>query len=885
MQIDFFPRPSADTGIGLHWCAGQSQLPIQQVRAFWIPELRALGAAWIKLNDHRGSLPLVEELLSAGIQPIVRIYRPAPNPGPLNAEELAAVDGLVRAGVRYLEISHRPDLPAQWRNGVLPPDAQTQIARHLAQDLAEVLGRGGLPALPATDPASGWVLISELIRLGKREILQGPIWQAVHNPGYNRPPDYPNDALSREGAPLTQRYYLALADEEWEGNAWRERSLADVNRLRRRAFASEPTAEEGGGFFDFAALHARHIELLGRTIPILSTSGGYVIGAADDPRYPAITPSLHLAYTLEACRALMGSSSRLAPAPDYFFCASFWLLANQALDSSRSARENDAWYSPDHPDGVLPIVPVLQAETKRLRHTPQVFRAETPPPTPQSSENLTVFSPAAPTGAGSITGHVRGGASVDIRLVNLESGLLLQTVSRANGDYRFVDLPPGSYSVWVEEPPGSRQSDIVLDGSQTVAVDLAVHGWGYEISEAADGTGGTLQCSLLMTADMAAAPSLRLRWVGGERVLAMVRGGKDRTARCSAGPLEAGVYNLELLGLPDAQPGDLRATVPVGRSSETHVHFVHTRPSDRKGPPHASAIEGVVANGGVVRGVQGGTVQGGTAQVTLHNEDGRRRSVTTDPLGRFHFPGLAAGIYSISVADGIAGGGMAGGGIAGRAASLSRTRLGVDGEHPLRIGFEIPTPSLPVVPARVELMGHAPGQAGRTAVVISAGGVSTARRIDEDARFHFDALSPGVYSLVAGDFQVAGLHLWENERLLVAFPPPTAQWQVQARSRASLRRPGLVRVQVLGQSGVSVTLRGEGAGESIGELTRPTGSAPEYGPFALEFGPLEPGNYRATAAGIDVSAAFHLESADAVVIVFQRSGSLAGPPRLERQPI
>lgn len=865
MQIHLFPRPSADTGIGLHWCAGRSQLPIQHVRAFWIPELRALGAAWVKINDHRESLPLVEALLAAGIQPIVRIYRSSPNPSPLGREDLAAVDELVGAGVRYLEISHRPDLPAQWRNGVLPPDAQTLVARHLAQDLAEVLTRGGLPALPAIDPASGWDLISELIRQGKRDILQGPIWQAVHTPGYNRPPDYPADLLTREGAPLSQSYYLALAEEAWEGNAWQERPLSDVNRLRRRTFAAEQSASanadrrpESGGLFNLAPLHSRHIELLGRAIPILSTSGGYVVGAAEDSRYPAITPSLHLAYTLEACRMLMGTSARYAPAPDYFFCSTFWLLANQALDSSRPARENDAWYSPEHPGGALPIVPVLKAEAKRLRHTPQLAGPETPAPSAESRESLSNFAPSLPAGGGIIGGKVHGGASVDLRLLHLESGLLLQTIARANGEYRFVDLPPGSYSVWVENPPGRGQSDVVLAGDQTVAVDLAVHGWGYEITEAGDGPGGMLQCSVALTVDMAAAPSLRLRWVGGERVLAMIRSGKDRIARCSAGPLEAGLYDLELLGLPDAQPGDLRATAPVNRAGETHVHFVYSRPVARKEVPRSSVIEGRIANGE-------------TVQVTLQNGLGRRRSVTTDPRGRFRFPGLAPGSYSVTVTPPGANADQ----------SLSRGRLGVDGESTLTVDFSLATPPVAEPPVRAALQGRAPGQEGRIAIVTSANGLSTARRIDADAAFHFDDLAPGAYHLVAGDFQIAGLEVFAGEVLLVTFPRPVPAWQVHVRSRAALRRPGLVRVQVVGQSGVPVTLAGEG----VGELVRPTGSAVDYGPFAVEFGPLEAGSYTVAVAGIDGRAAFTLDSTDAVVVTFQRGGALGGPPRLEYQPL
>lgn len=863
MHIHLFPRPSADTGIGLHWSTGRSQLPIEQIRSFWIPQLRALGVAWVKLNDHRDSLPLVEALLAAGIQPIVRVYRPAPNPDPLGAEELAAVEQLIRAGVRYFEVNHRPDLPAQWRSGVLPPDAPAQVARHLAQDLEQVLERGGLPALPALAPGSGWDLPAELLRLGKRDILQGPIWQAIHTPGQNRPPDFPADPVHRDGAPLTQTYFLALAEETWEGDAWQGRSLAEVNRLRRRAALARQAdprpdrpdrADAETGLFTVGALHARHMELLGRAIPILSTSGGYVVGAAQDPRYPAVTPALHMAYTLEACRVMMGSSTRQPPAPDYFFCTTFWLLANRALESSRPARENDAWYSPEHPDGCLPIVPLLQAEPKRLRHAPQIAPAEPAHPQPRVSAALTLFSPASRPGKGAITGKVRGGSSVDLRLVSLEDGLLLQTVARSNGEFRFVDLPPGRYSVWVENPPGSRRGDIVIDGDETVAIDLAVDGWGYEVSEEPDGRAGMLQCSLALTADMAAAPSLRLRWVGGERVLAMVRSGKDRIARCSAGPLEAGSYDLELLGIPDSVPGDLRATIPVSRSAETHVHFVHSRVSGNRKPPTASAIEGRIANGGSV-------------QVTLQNGDGRKRNMTADPNGSFRFPGLAPGSYSLTVGE------------EGR--GIFRTRLGVDGEHTLLVGLEAPVAAPALPRPRAALEGDAPGQAGRRAVLVGSAGALYRRRIDEAGRFRFDNLPAGTYGLTAGNFQAAGLDVRAREVLAVTFPPLGPLWQVDVRGRSTLRRPGLVRVQVIGRTGAEVSLWGRAGPEQ----RRPTGSAIDYGPFAVEFGPLEPGPYRVQVEGVDSAAEFVLESTDSVAITFQRRTALAGPPRLERHPL
>ncbi len=48
----------------------------------------------------------------------------------------------------------------------------------------------------------------------------------------NRPIDYPFDIGNQEGAAFTERFYRAVADEAWDENAWRGRSLAEVNRLR-----------------------------------------------------------------------------------------------------------------------------------------------------------------------------------------------------------------------------------------------------------------------------------------------------------------------------------------------------------------------------------------------------------------------------------------------------------------------------------------------------------------------------------------------------------------------------------------------------------------------------------------------------------------------------
>jgi hypothetical protein len=207
--------------------------------------------------------------------------------------------------------------------------------------------------------------------------------------------------------------------------------------------------------------------------------------------------------------------------------------------------------------------------------------------------------------------------------------------------------------------------------------------------------------------------------------------------------------------------------------------------------------------------------------------------------------------------------------------------LGVDGENFLLVGFEMPIPADSPPPARAALWGNAPGQAGRSAILTSASGITRSQRISANSKFRFDALAPGQYDLVAGDFQIVGLQLNDGERQTVAFPAPNAQWQVHVRSRASLNRPRLVRVQVLGYKDISVTL----SGEKIEKQTRPTGSAVDYGLFAVEFGPLEPGDYTVEVEGADTSAVFSLENNEAVVIVFQRGGSLSGPALIEYQSI
>ncbi len=761
MDLHLYPRPPEDTGIGLQWCAGASQAPLAVVRAQWIPALQAMGVKWVHINDHRGAEPLAEELLAADIMPVVRIHRAAPNPYRLGAEELASVESLVRSGVRYMEFNRRPDRPQTWHRGVLPPQARQLVVEHLIFDLEAILIRGGCPGLPAVDPTSAWDFVADLVRLGREDLLEGPVWQALYNPPLNRPPDFPEDPVHREGAPLSQEAHQRLAEEPARMDPWQGRSRRQINRLRWEA-AWAPRADRIGlGLPDsricFQAHRpaaARIRAALGRSLPLLSIPCGYLVEDSQDPRYPAITPLLHMAYTLELCRIMMGTSQRFPPAPEAYFCTALPMLANRALASNRPARERDAWCSAEWPDGVLPIVAALHQEPKQPRPVPPALA----PRREEAQALLLREAPPSrngadlPLGPGVIQGYVTGGAGATLHLVRAEDGFCLTTVARASGLYRFTALPPGHYTLWVETPPGSRAEDIFLpaasstDPTPTQEVNLAVYGWGYTVTEDDEGQ-GLLACTVSLTPDLAGVLSVRVNGPDlANHVLPLARS-RGRAAG-EMGPLRPGDYTLELLGVPDVNPVRLRAYAGVVPGRRTVVHYLFSRRQTRPRPAR-SQLRGRVDNGG-------------GAHVHLRDAQGACWETTADKEGVFVFQALPPGVYSLLVSR--------------AGAQVHRERLGLDGRNHLEVDCALPLPDDKIqTKSSGALEGIAPHAAGRAAVLFTEDGPAWVHRVDEAGRFRFPHTPPGVYTLIVGDVLRRGLVVRPGETLTVRLLEDPAQ--------------------------------------------------------------------------------------------------------------
>ncbi len=955
MELHDYPRPQDDTGIGIHWSVGYAaSVGLNKIREVWLPALQALGVRWVKIYNHDGALDLAELLLAEEIMPIVRLHRPAPNPGRLGVKEVVYLDSLVRAGVRYFEFNNEPDQGAEWKGGLVPANGLEIVAENAIADMETILARGGMPAVPALSSGCRWDLVGKIVEKGRRDLFDGPVWQAIHNYPGNRPLDYPYDIGNQEGASYTRRFYQALQVEDWGQEAWRGRSLEEINRLRLAHCTPGASLDEDNRCFlayEWAdALNRRH---LGRSLPILSTECGYRVGEDADPRYPATTPDLHMAQTLESARIMMGTSQRFQHAPDYYFCTAYMLLANAQLGSSSNWWEAFAWYSNNWAggwvDGALPVVQALQAEPKLRRrwqdHAPEatvtlygtVHHLDGPRhlviERARGNEREAVARvllepqgdyrvPGLPTGeyqlfiegtrlqqplilsartaandgdatwqvgarpvrealldldltgmlpsqaprdaerhapsASLLSGHVRGGGDGATVVLTRYSAFgdpdEWSTVAQADGAFRFVNLPAGEYGLAVY-PSGSVVERVELDGrEQMEEVGLIKAGWGHtiELEESttadAETENGVVRCTVLdFSGDEAGAG------VGGRTVY--VRRGEWRSlpmqtsseGRCDIRGLAAGVYTLvvEDGGSDDGRSDD-------GRSDDG-------RGDDGRGDDG--------------RGGKNETGERLEAQVRLSGQ--------TVPAVEFaHFPMNAAHAY-----------------LPGHPSPQSPAPVDADAaasevEEGEQQKSPDATPTAPEPGAMSSsVLGTAPGAAGRIATLVKEDAAG-----DEQAEFQqivmpgdhfrFDYLPTGRYTLRArGGFEQGDIALDGHSGVEVIFAPLLPTWTPEISTAGSMPGFSVVRVEVENKRDWPVQIwREDWAG-----VRALTGSKPEYGDFALEFGPLEPGHYMVEAEGLEAWIDFELTGLEALWINFRQqnvpsSDNIVRPLPSERAP-
>ncbi len=868
MDLYDYPRPINDTGIGVHWSAGVSHVSTSQLRSFWIPELHALGVCWVKLADHRYAVSLAEDLLAAGIMPIVQIHREDSRSLAFSADEIEAIDTLIAAGVRYFEPQYVSNSPR------VPPLRQTidVMADRVVADLGAILARGGLPGLPPLAPTHHFDLIRLLIERGHLDLVRAPIWQAVRNSGLNRPLNFPHDPGHRDGAPLTQEYYDALLHESWSGDAWQGHELAWINSLRRQVAQGEhfdhvqiPAEDEC--WLAYEPIDGINQRLLGRSLPILATAGGWIVGSGEDARYPAVTPLLHLAQTLEACRVLMGSSRRYPAAPDALFCCAFWLLANDAIESDRTIPEAEAWYSAEWPQQTLPIVPALKAEPKRTRlpfWTPNHEAGRSAAPADVDTVLPVAARPRSvmpqTMAASTLSGQVRGGAGAVLCLVRSD-GVLYRSLADSAGNYEFVDLAKGRYTLWVERPQGSRRENLEIDGRSQLEVRLTVDRWGYELIPLEEGGPTFLRCrveSSALTMDTGTL-AIRLRRIDDKsgqssRVVPMARR-SDGVASCEIAPLSSGDYRAEVLGITtmEGEPQALEALVRIG--GPTLLAFIHNRPFER-GFLQFSQIYGHVADGWGQR-------------LVLTDQQGRQRMVEVDEQDRYQFDNLHPGLYTVA--------------LAGQEEKTARNRIGIDGKNQVQINFthflddaasvrsdeglgavEIYTPDFSSM-----------GVEEPFRLLDDSGAVYTQAQESEPQIVRFESIPVGIYTLSGNGYWQPGLDVHARQVLSVTLPDLSAAWDWRVDEQTVAEGREGILIHVLGRHGLPIRIIGEAGAEHYTE----TGTV-EDAPFTAWLDQLPLTTYVVAPDGLDAEATIELVPGRFVIVTFRRDGVSAGLPQV-----
>ena len=368
LPLSAFPRPPADNGLGVHWSTylyAQSD----EATSYFVSELARMNIRWVKLlNDGTSGRDYdhtIDELVSRGIMPILRIYQRCNHP--YDPDEL---DSLVRhyvaRGVPYYELYNEPNQPGE-SGGWCQPGGGPQpeyLAEAWASAARVIYLAGGYPSLPSffapSQKTEGWQedffyrFFSALQEQGNTDVLYFS-WAPIHNYNINHPPTYPYDEVNLTSRPLTSeeaaRYQLT------------EEQAAHINQARATArqpggfFLGDNLYDDTTNFLHFIAFRNQFHDLFGFEVPMISTEGGATRGSGEDPRYPTVDGQTVAEW------ARWSADYMLDDAPDYYFATMTWLLAQHALEYDEPNWEINAWYH-DREGDQEPVVDKLKARPR-----------------------------------------------------------------------------------------------------------------------------------------------------------------------------------------------------------------------------------------------------------------------------------------------------------------------------------------------------------------------------------------------------------------------------------------------------------------------------------------------------------------------------------------
>lgn len=308
-------------GYGFHYFPDEQHYRIADLER-WLPELQALGAAWLTLRaSAERAVPeaFINALVQAGIEPIIHI--PHSGVEPFDLEDLASLAAAYRNwGVNYVVLYDQPNQREQWPAGTF--DQLHLIERFLTCWLpaVKVLRACGLAAVfpPLRQGGTFWDLsflrtsIETLTAWGETELMHDMILGAYAFAGPH-PADW-----GRGGQ-----------------TAW----------PAAQPYCTPPGSEDQLGFRAFEWYAEVTAECLGQPLPTLVLAGGARFGELDTKSGQPLDIAWHT-----TCNANIAHAMTNRHLPEYLLNMNFWLLAAEGQPAAAAA-----WF----PAGSQPL-PVCQ---------------------------------------------------------------------------------------------------------------------------------------------------------------------------------------------------------------------------------------------------------------------------------------------------------------------------------------------------------------------------------------------------------------------------------------------------------------------------------------------------------------------------------------------
>jgi hypothetical protein len=335
MPTDATPHqpPNQRSRLGFHYYPDTLHYRESDLLA-WLPELQAMGAAWLTLfapADRAIPEPFLQGLLKAGVEPILHFHLPFACPTDESALELL-FNVYASWGVRYVVLFDRPNLRDSWPASAW---AQSELVERFLDIFLPVANRalqaGLTPVFPPLEPGGDYwdtcflqASLQGMLRRGQTALLD-----ALHLGAYARVDGHPVE-------------WGAGGPERWPG-------------VRPYFTPQEEQDQLGFYIFDWYLTHTQ--AALGTPRPILLLAAGQGLKTSSEEFASEAQEQDHAAANLAIAQRL-GSTAQSGeggePISPYVLACNFWLLAADPAHPQAS----QAWFQSD--GYTLPVVDALR---------------------------------------------------------------------------------------------------------------------------------------------------------------------------------------------------------------------------------------------------------------------------------------------------------------------------------------------------------------------------------------------------------------------------------------------------------------------------------------------------------------------------------------------